>query len=392
MNIERMIRAMLFTPGPGGNWGVNLLIEGPPGSAKSSLVRSVAHKSGLNVETIIASTRAPEDFAGLPFPSAKGSYIERLVDRWIQNLLDADGGVAFIDEFNTAPSAVQAATLRVTFERKAGDQSLPKRARVIAAQNAVGDAADGHDIPAPAANRFIHLSWAGPALDDWHDWILGGAEVIENDTECKGIAEAKAEEARVMQFWPDAFARARGLVVGFTRSLPGEVYRQPKAGDPQSSKAWASWRSWELAFRALAGSEVHGLPAEESERLLAGAVGDAAAIKFLRFIADADMPVIADVLDGKVKFTPDHRQDRTVAVYASCAALVADPGADKTLLKTRLPRMWKLLDSQLGHAADLTIPAARTLVAHKLQTGVPESSKVMLALHPIMEAAGLLRR
>ena len=132
--------------------------------------------------------------------------------------------------------------------------------------------------------------------------------------------------------------------------------------------------------------------AEESERLLAGAVGDAAAIKFLRFIADADMPVIADVLDGKVKFTPDHRQDRTVAVYASCAALVADPGADKTLLKTRLPRMWKLLDSQLGHAADLTIPAARTLVAHKLQTGVPESSKVMLALHPIMEAAGLLRR
>lgn len=367
------------------------MIEGPPGAAKSSLIRNVARKAGLNCETIIASTRAPEDFAGLPFPSKDGKAVDRLVDRWVKNLLEADGGVAFLDEYNTAPGSVQAALLRVVFERYAGDCKLPKRVRFIGAQNSVGDAADGHDLPPPAANRFIHLPFAGPSLDNWHDWVLGGAEV-GGDDDFAGADAAKKEEERVLAEWPEPFARARGLVVGFTRALPGEVYRQPKAGDPQASKAWASWRSWELAFRALAGAEVHGLAEEDRERLLAGAVGEAGAIKFLRFVNDSDLPSPADLLDGKVKFEPDHRQDRTVAVYSSCAALVADPNADKAKVKARLPRMWKLLEQQIGKASDLIIPAARNLVAAKLQAGVPESAKVMLALHPVMEAAGLLRR
>ncbi len=55
---------------------------------------------------------------------------------------------------------------------------------------------------------------------------------------------ALVEEERVMNAWPNAEAKAKGLVAGFLRRRPELLHKQPKADDPQASRAWPSRRTW----------------------------------------------------------------------------------------------------------------------------------------------------
>ena len=383
MNFTKMIRAMLFTPGLSGRWGLNILIEGKPGIAKSALIKKIATESGLNLEAIIASTRCPEDFAGMPVADLENKRLTRLPDRWIRSLIDADGGLAFLDEFSNTPNSVGAALLRLVNEGEAGDEHLPRRLRFIAAQNPAASSADGHDLSPAGANRWVHVSWTGPTVDEWSDWMLGGASDITETP-----VDARAEEARVMALWPEPFAKARGLVTSFIKAMPSELHNQPAESDPRSSKGWASHRSWEMVTRIIAGAEIHGLSEEEKQTLITGAVGEAAAIKLMQFSNDNDLPSPADILDGKIDFIPDHKLDRTIAVYNSCVALLT---SQPEKMPARTPVMWKLLAKQVGVKTDLIVSAVRSLIIANVPD-CAESKKVKIAIHPVLEAAGMLRR
>lgn len=133
------------------------LLWGPPGSGKTATVTAIGKAMGVNVETVIASIREPSDFSGLPF--IVDSQVHFAPPKWAHRLFESKKGILFLDEISTAAPAVQAALLRVVFERVVGDLVLPEQIAVIAAANPPNQAADGWDLSGPLANRFCHLDW-----------------------------------------------------------------------------------------------------------------------------------------------------------------------------------------------------------------------------------------
>src|SRR4051812_7415136 len=77
---------------------VPVLLWGAPGTGKTPVIRALAAPAGIPCETVIASTREPADFAGLPV-IASGRDGRATVDlappRWAERLSTAGHGLAF---------------------------------------------------------------------------------------------------------------------------------------------------------------------------------------------------------------------------------------------------------------------------------------------------------
>ena len=349
----------------------------------------MATASGLHVEVVIASLRDPTDFLGLPVPREDGS-VGYAPPSWALRAAAAKHAIIFLDEINTAPPAVQAALLRVVLDRVVGDFALPSTVRILAAQNSVEDAAGGHDLAAPLANRFGSLpDWTGPDCQEWGSWLLQAGNGNETDV----ATTAAAEEARVLKLWPSAYAKAAGIVTSFLRRKPSLLHAQPESGSPEASLAWPSRRTWEMAPRALAASEIHHQDESESDRYVGAFVGTAAMRELRSWLVNVDLPDPAELLDGAVEWRHDpDRLDRTMVVCSSCAALVAPHSAEK-----RLPRAeacWALIQG-LMEVSDVVLPAVRTLVSDQVRlvrgpAGMfPAAQKVLAKFAPIFAAAGI---
>lgn len=384
MDLKAVIKAMLFTPGNGGRWGLPLLFEGAPGVGKTAILTEVAASVGLHCEVVIASLREPADFLGLPVPD--GDRAKYLPPAWAVRAAQAKHAVVFLDELNTAPPAVQAALLRCVNERAIGEMVLPPTVRFLAAQNKTEDAAGGWDLAAPMANRFGHLPWTSPDIQQWSSWLVASSALAPLVAEA-GNAAAELEEESVLSQWEKPFAMAKGLVAGFLRSRGDLLHKQPTSTDPTASKAWPSPRTWEMATRAMASAKVHKLAPTDEDDLIAAFVGNGAAGELLTFRAAADLPDPEDLLDGKIKFEHDPRRlDRTCAVYSSCAALLSSPAAAKR--DARAKAMWNLMGDVVTKHADILVPATLALVDSHL-TGMKEARNVLAAMLPVLTAAGI---
>ena len=387
-NFRNIIRTALFTPGTNNRWGIPLLFEADPGTAKTSIINTF-NEEGLTVITLLGSVRDPSDIAGLPIEV--NGVIHRCPDTWVKEAIDAKRCVVFCDELNTSAPAVQAALLRVIFEGVCGDETLPPTVRFLAAQNPTDQAAGGWDLAPPLANRFGHLAWQAPSTQDWGAWLLGNddnsfaADAVVDTTVDDSIAEAI--EAEVLAAWPAAWAKARGQVAAFVNARPELLHKMPSVDSPDSSKAWPSRRTWEMAARCIAGAEVHKLNPSDADMLMAACIGTSATAEFATWRAEQDLPAPADVLDGKVAFGHDARRlDRTSAVLSACAAFVADPNcADRA---KRASMMWKMLGALVDSAADLTVGPCRVLLKAGLGSS-PDARPTLAKLEPMLRAAGL---
>src|ERR671928_1425190 len=185
---------------------VPVLLWGAPGTGKTSVVRAMADALGWPCETVIAAIREPSDFAGLPVVTE--GDVRMAPPRWAQRLAAAGRGLLFLDEISTAPPAVQAALLRVVLEGVVGHLDLPDGVVVVAAANPPEQAADGWDLSAPLANRFVHLDWT-----------------VEPAAFAQGLAGGW--EAPVVPILPDGWesgvALTRGLISAFISVRPGLV-------------------------------------------------------------------------------------------------------------------------------------------------------------------------
>lgn len=382
MDVRSILKANWFTPGLKGRWGLPILFEGPPGSAKTANIESAASSCGLHCEVVIASLREPADFLGIPVP--KDGKMMYLPPSWAQRAAEMKRCVVFKDELNTAAPAVQAALLRTVLDGVAGDLVLPNTVRFVAAQNKTEDAAGGWDLAAPLANRFGHMPWSMPDVPNWTAWLLNAGTSNEADDV---DFNAEAEEKRVMAAWDKPFAMAKGLVAGFLRARPDLLHMQPKAGDAAASKAWPSPRTWEMATRAVAGAKVHSLSAVDEDEMIAAFIGANAAGELFTFRQNADLPDPEDLLDEKVPFKHDDRRlDRTVAILASCAALLANAALKKR--NDRAKVMWKIMGDLIDNNADLVVPAGLSMVNSRL-IGLTEARPVLATLAPVLRAAGI---
>lgn len=384
MGNEAIVRATLFTPGMRHRWGLPLKLEGEPGTVKSAKVEEIAMANGLHCEVVIASLREPSDFLGLPVPSDDGS-VKYAPPAWVKRVIENPHSVVFFDEVNTAPPSVQASLLRVILEGWVGDVKLPDTVRFMMAMNSVEDAAGGHDLAMPMANRTGHLAWDGPSPKEWVDWLLGSSSNGTHEAQ----ASAAEEEKKITKQWPAYFAQATGLVGGYITRNPSALHAKPSAGSPDASGAWASRRTWEMATRALGSAKLHDLSESDTDKFLAAFIGSAQARQLKVFLREMDLPNPADLLDGKAKYehNPD-RLDRTMVVLNACTALVTSPNVEKK--SERAAALWKMLASYL-ETADVILPAARVLCSKKI-TRYPSANLVLEKILPVLRAAGIVGR
>jgi hypothetical protein len=286
---------------------------------------------------------------------------------WATRLRDAGRGILFLDELSTAPPAVQAALLRVVLERTVGDLTLPDEVAIVAAANPPEQAADGWDLSAPLANRLCHLSW---------------------ETSPRAVAEGLAGgfDPPPVPFLPDGWEAeerlSRGLVAAFLHARPPLAVAPPTDASA-AGKGWPSPRTWEMTARLMAAAGAGGASEQARAELIRGAVGDGAAVEFLAWLVEMDLPDPEAVLANPASFRLPERSDRAYAALTSIAAAVAaqpDPA--------RWTAAWKVLGAVAGSSPDIAAVAARTL-ARCRPDGAPLPEEIKL-FAPVLRSAGLL--
>lgn len=363
--LNRQSNPLLTVMRAAGRAGVAVLLWGKPGIGKSSLLQALADAEGIPMETVIASLREPADFAGLPVVQDTG--VELAAPAWAVRLAGVDDGYLFLDELTTAPPAVQAAALRVVLDRVVGDLTLPRGVRIVAAANPPEQAADGWDLAAPMANRFLHIDHE-PATDDWIDGMTTGFQVPAS--------------GRVLDYSPLLRAASRAQVASFIRTRPDLLHALPR-DDAASGRAWPSHRTWTMTADVLAFLD----PGDTPANLLAatGLVGEGAATEFIAWRSLNDLPDPADVLADPESVPWDTLEPSRA--WATLTAVTAYATADGT--KTGWTAAWApLAVAATAGLQDVAAANARALLKSRpTGTRPPASARAFLA---ILTDAGLI--
>ena len=144
-----------------------ILLIGPPGGGKTSIINQVAAELGMPCETLMGNTLEPSDVAGIPH--LVNDEMRLAPPAWALRIKDRAAVLNF-DELNTARPATLAALLRVILERKVGDINLGPNVFVVATMNPAEEAAHGWELPPAVSNRFLHLSVAPTSVQEWQAW------------------------------------------------------------------------------------------------------------------------------------------------------------------------------------------------------------------------------
>lgn len=239
-----------------------VFLWGPPGIGKSDIVKQIGEDAGREVIDVRLALWEPTDIKGIPYYNADQGKMVWAPPAELPTDPESKA-IIFLDELNSAPPGVQAAAYQLVLNRRVGTYELPKGVDIVAAGNRDGDKGVTFRMPSPLANRFIHLE-AKVDFDDYQEW------------------------ATANKIHPE--------VVGYVSFAKQDLYDFDPKG---ASKSFATPRSWTFVSDLLKDDDCD---ADTLHNLIAGAIGDGLAVKFMahRKIAGR-LPKAEDVLDGKVK-------------------------------------------------------------------------------------------
>jgi hypothetical protein len=348
-----------------GRAGVAVCLWGDPGSGKSALIHAAAVADDVPCETVIGSLREPSDFAGLPVVGDDGVRME--APAWAKRLKEAGAGYLFLDELSTATPAVQAAMLGVALERRVGELQLPRGVRVVAAANPPERAADGWDLSPPLANRFLHIAYT-PSVDGWIDGMTAGFSLPAGGR----VAEPSRERSAV----------ARAQVAAFIRTRPSLLDNCPTNANA-SGRAWPSRRTWTMTSDVLALLDERDL--EAAHLVACGLVGEGAAVEYLTWRRQADLPEPAAVIaDPRSVAWRSLDPSRTWAVLAGVVAYSTGQGTIEAWRQGWGPLA---LAAEQGRG-DVAAACARTLLRARPANARPPAE--VRAFTQVLSDAGLL--
>jgi hypothetical protein len=233
------------------NLQISTMIWGAPGIGKSSIVDQISRENEMDFVDVRLSQLAPTDLRGLP-------VAENGISKWFPpEFLPRTGkGILFLDELNMAPPAMQGVAQQLILDRRVGSYVVPDGWFVWAAGNRKEDRAAVFDMPAPLANRFLHL------------------EVHADFDSFKAYALIKGLHEQIIAF------------LSFRSTLLHKL-------DPHQP-AFPTPRTWEMA------SALHQVGLDISP-----AVGSGAAAEFTAFInLYENLPNLMLILEGKGEKVP----------------------------------------------------------------------------------------
>lgn len=272
-----------------------LFIWGPPGIGKSDLVHQLGDEmENCHVIDVRLSLWEPTDIKGIPYFNSNDNTMSWAPPVELPNADLASQHktiILFLDEMNSAPPSVQAAAYQLILNRKVGTYALPDNVIIVAAGNREADKGVTYRMPAPLANRFVHMELRVD-FEDWFNWA------VEN--------------------------KIHRDVVGYISFAKQDLYDfDPKT----ASRSFATPRSWSFVSELLDDEISEATLAD----LVSGAVGEGTGVKFMahRKVAGR-MPNPSDILSGKVK---DLKVKEISAMYSLTVSLCYElkDGAEKKI-------------------------------------------------------------
>jgi hypothetical protein len=243
-----------------------IFVWGPPGIGKSDIIKQLGTELEAHVIDVRLSLWEPTDIKGIPYFDSNDGTMRWAPPSELPSMEFAKNHkqiILFLDEMNSAAPSVQAAAYQLILNRRVGTYYLPDNVVIVAAGNRETDKGVTYRMPAPLANRFVHLEMTVD-WDDYFEW---------------------ATENKVHKD-----------VVGFLTFSKKDLYDfDPKS----SSRAFATPRSWAFVSELLHDDDCD---VETLADLVSGSVGEGLAVKFMahRKIS-SKMPDPRDILSGKVK-------------------------------------------------------------------------------------------
>jgi len=255
-----------------------VFLWGPPGVGKSDIVAQIGADAKREVIDVRLALWEPTDIKGIPYYNADMGAMTWAPPAELPTDPDSQA-IIFLDELNSAPPAVQAAAYQLILNRRVGTYKLPEGVDIVAAGNRDSDKGVTFRMPAPLANRFVHLEMKVD-FDDWQDWAVDNGVHPE--------------------------------VVGYVGFAKQDLYDF----DPKSpSKSFATPRSWSFVSELIDDDIDH----DTLTTLVSGAIGDGLAVKFMahRKIA-SKLPRADEILDGEVD---DLKVQEISAMYSLTVSL-----------------------------------------------------------------------
>ena len=235
---------------------------GPPGIGKSDIIKQLGDEQDREVIDVRLSLWEPTDIKGIPFYNTQLNTMSWAPPQELPSDPDSTA-ILFLDELNSAAPATQAAAYQLILNRRVGTYKLPKGVSIVAAGNRETDKGVTYRMPAPLANRFVHLELKTD-YEDWLNWAT--------------------------------LNRVHEQVVGYVGFAKQDLYDfDPRGG----SRSFATPRSWSFVSELLSDDS---LPENTLTDLVAGAIGEGLAVKFMahRKVAK-QMPKPEDILSGKIE-------------------------------------------------------------------------------------------
>lgn len=239
-----------------------IFLWGPPGIGKSEVVEEVTRELGGHMIDLRMAQMEPTDLRGIPFYNKDTGKMD-----WAPPIDLPDEELAsqypiivlFLDEMNSAPSSVQSAAYQLILNRRIGKYRLPDNVVMAAAGNRDSDKGVTYRMPAPLANRLLHVEMRS----DFASWQLWAVQ--------HGVHQD---------------------VVGYLSFAKQDM--NSKSG----SHAFATPRTWVFVSDLISDDSTDS---DTLFTLIAGAVGEGLAAKFQAHRKfSAQLPDAIDILTGKV--------------------------------------------------------------------------------------------
>ena len=174
--------------------------------------------------------------------------------------------VVGLEEFNSAPQTVQAASYQLILDRRVGEYVVPKKVDIMALGNRDTDKGITFKMPTPAANRFEHFEMVHD-YEEFEEWAVK--------------------------------ANLHWTIVSFLSRFKDYLF----VFEPSSaSRGFATPRSWHMLSDILSAPENEFLTGHLLTAVVCGAVGDAIGLQYVEFRKVADLiPHPEEILSGRLK-------------------------------------------------------------------------------------------
>jgi hypothetical protein len=261
------------------------MVHGSPAVGKSAIVRQIAKKYGLYLIDMRLSQCDPTDLLGFPrINNDRAGYVPMETFPIEGDTIPEgyNGWLLFLDEFNSAPTSVQAAAYKIVLDRMVGQYNLHKNVAIVCAGNLETDNAIVQPMSTAMKSRLIHLE-VEVNLKQWLDW-----------------ADEEGIDHRI---------------ISYLEFRPDQIYT---FNPDHSDHTYASPRTWEFASKLLKITDLNfnSLP------IFAGTISEGVAREFWGFTQiEEQLPKLTTLVNSpETAIVPDAPS----AHFALCGVIAAN--------------------------------------------------------------------